>query len=269
MATPEILGGEERLHALRPGRMSSDGMFLAGRLAAAQARGEVEVLEINPALIARRDEFLREQRELREGQARFITTLAPQLGGRRVWLWGSWNVLYDMATACLDAGLEQMFASDSLVTTGGGAKGQQIAADWEEVVKRFAGVPRRQHIYAMTELTGLSKLCEHDRFHVEPWIVPFVLDADDGHVLPFDEGEQTGRAAFLDLLPATYWGGIVTGDEVTLDRRPCPCGRTTPHLAKAIQRFSEKRGGDDKISCAASDDAHARAIEFLTERLAG
>jgi len=34
--------------------MSSDAMFLAGRLRAAAARGEVDQLEINPALRGRR-----------------------------------------------------------------------------------------------------------------------------------------------------------------------------------------------------------------------
>jgi hypothetical protein len=268
MAMADIIGSEERLHPLRPGRLSSDGMFLAGRLAAAQARGEADSIEINPALMARRDEFVREQRELTQGMARFITELAPQLAGRRVWLWGGWNVLHDMARACLDAGLEQVFAPESLVTTGGGSKGQAVPDDWEELVMRFAGVPRLQHVYAMTEQTWLAKLCEHDRYHFEPWTVPFVLDPDDGHVLPRDRGEQTGRAAFLDLLPSTYWGGIVTGDEVSLDHRPCACGRTTAHVGRTIARLSDRRGGDDKISCAASDDAHAAAIAYLTERLA-
>lgn len=268
MVAAHILDDERHMHALRPGRMSSDGMFLAGRLAAAERRGEVDRLEIDPALVARRDEFMREQRELEQGMARFIRELVPRLGGRRVWMWGSWNVLYDMARAGLDAGLRQVFAADSLITTGGGAKGLGIADDWEEVVTRFAGVSRLQHVYAMTEQTGLAKLCEHDRYHLEPWTVPFVLDPDDGRVLPADMGEQTGRAAFLDLLPSTYWGGIVTGDEVSLDHQPCRCGRTTPHIGRTIRRFGELPGGDDKISCAASDDAHARAIDFLTERLA-
>jgi hypothetical protein len=268
MVTEGILGGEERLHVLRPGRLSSDGMFLAGRLAAAEARGELDSLEINPALINRRDEFLAEQRALKEGIPNFITTLAPRLTGKRVWLWGSWAVLHEMARACLDAGVEGVFAPDSLVSTGGGSKGVTLPDDWEEVVKQFAGVPRLQHHYAMTEQTWLAKCCEHDRYHFEPWTIPFVLDPDDGHVLPADAGEQTGRAAFLDLLPSSYWGGVVTGDEISLDRRPCACGRTTAHIARSIERFSDKRGGDDKISCAASDEAYARAMEFLTARLA-
>ena len=31
-----------------------------------------------------------------------------------------------------------------------------------------------------------------------------------------------------------------------------------------IERYSEKRGGDDKISCAATESAHTEAMDFLT-----
>ena len=76
---------------------------------------------------------------------------------------------------------------------------------------------------------------------------------------------QTGRAAFFDLVPQTYWGGFASGDEITVDFEPCACGRTTYHAHSTIARFSEKRGGDDKITCAAADDAHAAAIEILAQ----
>src|SRR5438270_425755 len=52
-----VAGGEERFHALHPGRMSSDVLFLAGRLRAAQARGDVDELDPGPALRARKAEF--------------------------------------------------------------------------------------------------------------------------------------------------------------------------------------------------------------------
>jgi hypothetical protein len=266
MALSSIMGSEDRLHALRAGRLSSDGMFLAGRLAFARARGEDDELEINPALRARREDFAREQREVSEALPRFITTLARELRGRRVWLFGTWNVLHQMAQAGLDAGLERIFAPDSLVTTGGGAKGQFIPEGWEQQVMRFTGVRQLQHGYAMTESTGISKLCEYERYHYEPWIVPFVLDPDTGRARP-PTGEQTGRAAFVDLIPSSYWGGFITGDEVTLDHGQCRCGRTTAHSARTVQRLSEKRGGDDKITCAASDDAHQAALQFLDDRL--
>ncbi|MEZ0366022.1 hypothetical protein ACAG26_20310 [Mycobacterium sp. pUA109] len=266
MALDRVMGSPERVHALREGRLSADSMFLAGRLRAAAARGELDRLDINPALKRRRAEFEAEQRELFEGVPRFIKQKVAELAGQRVWILGTWNVLYDMAKQGLSSGLENVFDSGSLVTTGGGAKGQIVPDDWEDVVRRFVGVGRLQHIYGMSEMTAMHKLCEAQRYHFDPWVVPFVLDPDTGTVLP-RSGRQTGRMAIFDLLPDTYWGGFITGDEVHIDWRPCSCGRTTPHIARQIERYSEQRGGDDKITCAASDDAHAAALEFLNERL--
>ena len=267
MAMEHLLGSEERLHVLREGRLSSDSMYLAGRLRAAAARGELDRLEVNPALRARREEFEREQRELQQGLPRFIETTIERLRGERVWVLGTWNVLYEMARVGLEHGIADAFAPDSLVTTGGGAKGQVVPDDWQESVKRFTGVERIQQAYAMSELMALAKMCEHGHYHFEPWIVPFVLDPDDGRPLP-RTGRRTGRAAFFDLMPDTYWGGFICGDEITADWGACRCGRTTPHVERTIERYSDKRGGDDKITCAASDDAHRAALEFLTEQLA-
>jgi hypothetical protein len=261
-----LFGSENGLHVMRPGRMSSDSMFLAGRLRAAAARGEVDQLEINPALRGRREEFAREQREMVESLPRFIETLTERLRGERVWLLGTWNVLYDIARAGLENGMTEVFAPDSLVTTGGGAKGQVVPEDWEDSVKRFIGVDHVQHAYVMSEITALNKMCEHGRYHIEPWIVPFVLDPTDGRPLP-REGIQTGRAAVFDLMAQTYWGGFITGDEVSASYEQCACGRTTTHLARTIERYSEKQGSDDKITCVAAEDAHRAALEFLTQQL--
>jgi hypothetical protein len=266
MSMPHLLGSEERLHALRSGRMSSDAMFLAGRLRAAAARGEVDQLEINPALRGRREEFVREQREMSDSLPRFVDEVIEELRGERIWLLATWNVLYTIAKAALDRGLTEVFAPDSLVTTGGGAKGQVVPDDWEASVRRFVGVDHVQHAYVMSEITALNKMCERGRYHFEPWIVPFVLDPEDGSVLP-RVGEHTGRAAVFDLMADTYWGGFITGDEVTASFEQCGCGRTTAHLARTIERFSEKQGSDDKITCVAAEDAHRAALEFLTDHL--
>ena len=260
----QLLGSEDRFHALRQGRLSSDAMYLAGRMRAASARGELDRLEISAALRARRDEFEEERRELAEGLPHFLEHTIDQLKGQRIWMMAPWSVLYGMARAGLERGLEGVFAPDSVITTGGGAKGQTPPADWEDVVKRFVGVDRLQQTYGMSEITALNKLCEHDRYHFEPWIVPFVLDPDSGAPLA-RRGVQTGRMACFDVLPASYWGGFITGDEVTADWTPCPCGKTTPHVDRAIERYSEMRGGDDKITCAASDDAHRAALDLLTD----
>jgi hypothetical protein len=265
-AIPAILGSPDRLHPLREGRMSSDGMYLAARLAAADARGEIDQLDISPALARRREEFLAEQQELLGSVGRFIDGLAHELAGRRVLVMGTWNVLYEMAQTGLTAGLEGVFDPTSVITTGGGAKNRPLPDNWQEPVKRFFGVTQIQLSYGMTEMTAVNRMCEAGRYHLEPWIVPFVLDPDTGAALP-DEGEHTGRYAFVDLLPQSYWAGTITGDEVTLDRSQCRCGRTTAHLAPDIQRIADRSGEDDKITCAAADEAHGRALEFLTERL--
>jgi hypothetical protein len=91
-----------------------------------------------------------------------------------------------------------------------------------------------------------------------------VLDPETGRALP-REGVQTGRAAYFDLVPDSYWGGFATGDEITLDWQPCRCGQTTIHLHPNVRRLSEREGGDDKITCAAAEDAHAAAIEILAQ----
>jgi hypothetical protein len=113
-------------------------------------------------------------------------------------------------------------------------------------------------------------MCEHGRYHFEPWIVPFVLDPEDGSPLGGRDrtGEHTGRCGVFDLVASTYWGGLISGDEVTLSFEECPCGRTTPHAARSIERYSDKQGGDDKITCVAAEDAHRAALEFLTGELA-
>jgi hypothetical protein len=265
LAMKQLFGSEQNLHVAREGSMSADAVYLAARIKAATARGELDRLTINPALLARRAEFEREQKELMEGMPRFLGATIMKLKGQRIWLSGTWNVLYMMAKAALDKGLEGVFSPDSLVTTGGGAKGQVVPDDWQDTVRRFAGVPRLQHVYAMSETTGMHKMCEHEHYHIEPWVVAFVLDPETGAPLP-REGVQTGRMACFDVLPTSYWGGFITGDEVTMHWDPCPCGRTTAHIERRIERYSDKHG-DDKITCAASEEAHRMALDFLTQRL--
>ena len=260
-------GDESRLHYLYPTRQSSDLMFLAGRLRAAQALGETQRLSqtLSPALLSRKSEF----ESLAKNQARdmetFFSSVIDDLRGQTIYAMGTWNVLYNLANAGLERGVRGVLAPDSVITTGGGAKGQVVPPDWEEKVVEFLGVPRLRHGYGMTEVMGQHKLCTEQRFHIEPWIILYVLDPDTGAPLP-REGTQTGRAAYFDLLNETSWGGFVTGDEVTVEwTEPCACGRTTAHIARKIERYSEQRGGDDKISCAAAADAHDAALNFLTD----
>ena len=117
----------------------------------------------------------------------------------------------------------------------------------------------------MTEVGGLHHRCEHNHYHFQPWVVPFLLDPDTSKPLP-RKGRITGRGAFYDLGSETRWGGFISGDELTVDwDTPCPCGRTSAYIEEgSISRYSAKRGGDDKINCAATEAAHQDAMDFLT-----
>jgi hypothetical protein len=97
-----------------------------------------------------------------------------------------------------------------------------------------------------------------------PFVTVYLLDLDSGQPMP-RQGKQTGRAAFFDMTQDSTWGGIVTGDLVTVDwDHQCECGRSSVALEKKINRVSELQGGDDKITCAATPGAQAEAMEFLT-----
>jgi hypothetical protein len=106
--------------------------------------------------------------------------------------------------------------------------------------------------------------CEEGRYHVQPWTIPFLLDPDTSRPLP-RKGRQTGRAAFYDFLNRSHWGGIISGDEITIDwDASCPCGRSSVAIEHDIMRYSEKQGvEDDRISCSATREVHDEAVDFL------
>lgn len=261
-----IAGSPDHFHPLYSSRVSSDIMYLAGRLRTAEARGELDKVQISPKLLARRKEFEATLANSAAMADRFFENVLVKLKGKRVFMGGTWAQQYAFATKAIERGYRQWFAPDSFVLSGGGAKGQDIPADWHRAVAEFVGVKRVTFTYGMSELpTGMFS-CEYQRYHVPPWTLVWTLDPDDGSVLP-REGVQKGRCAVFSLLSKTCWGGFVSGDEISIDRSPCACGRTTPHISHEVSRYSEQRGGDDKISCAASEEAHQSALDFLLNGL--
>ena len=66
--------------------------------------GELHQLEVNPALSRRRAEFERAQQEMADSLPTFINEMVEKLRGQRIWLLATWNVLYGIARAGLDAG---------------------------------------------------------------------------------------------------------------------------------------------------------------------
>ena len=241
--------------------MSSDVMFMAARVRRAEARGELDRLEPSPALKARQAEFEAVQKNSAQALDRVFEKLIS-LRGEKIYIGGMSGALTTLSQKGLERGFRNAFASRCVVQCGGGGKGSKLPDNWEELSMEFTGAKRIGQYYGMTEVTMITSKCAEGHYHIPPWIVTYVLDPDTGRPLA-REGVQTGRAAFFDLVPQTYWGGFASGDEITVDWRPCSCGRTTVHIHGNIQRYSEMRGGDDKITCAAADDAHAAAIDFL------
>jgi hypothetical protein len=107
--------------------------------------------------------------------------------------------MYDIAKAGLDRGVRNVFAPDSAILTGGGMKGVALPDYFMDVIKDFLGVDRIQVGYGFSESSTFHWGCSEGRYHVAPWVIPFVLDPDTSEPLP-RIGVQTGRAAVYDIL---------------------------------------------------------------------
>ncbi|MDB5724199.1 MAG: hypothetical protein JWQ16_953 [Novosphingobium sp.] len=258
-------GDPEFWHFCFDFKLSSDLMWLAARLRAAAASGDAGKVDVPSSLLARRGEWEQAQKEMPAQQLAFVNRMIEKLQGERVFVMSTSNLLYAAAKRGLAEGLSGVFAADSVFMGGGGAKGVPLPDDLEEVIEKFFNTKRMISAYGMTEMNSFSALCDQDRYHVLPWVTVFLLDLDTGQPLP-RAGQQSGRAAFFDMTAESAWGGIVTGDLVSVDwDHQCECGRTSVALEKNISRVSEmQEGGDDKISCAATPQAQAEAMEFLT-----
>ena len=141
MLREHFTGGDpSRFHALYGDAVSTDLMFLASKLRAAASRGELDRVEIDPALLARKEEFEALQARMPDDMAVFLQEKLRELAGKRVFVMGSYNLLYELATEGLGKGIAGVFAPDSVVASGGGAKGIVLPDDWQEPVIEFFGV---------------------------------------------------------------------------------------------------------------------------------
>jgi hypothetical protein len=184
--------------------------------------------------------------------------------GRKLMISGLWSGLYAVAKAVREMGYSAKdFDPDNCIYVGGGLKRALLPADYQEFVHETFNIPAGRHFqnYSMQELnSGMPKCQQGGRYHVPPWIVPLILNKDGDALLPHSgDGEIEGRAAFFDLSLDGRWGGVITGDRISLDHGPCACGHKGPSIRDNIARYADLEG-DDKIGCAGTVDAYVRGV---------
>ena len=178
---------------------------------------------------------------------------------------GLWSGLYAVAKVVRDMGYSAKdFHPDNCIYVGGGLKRALLPDDYQEYVHETFNIPHNRDFqnYSMQELnSGMPKCRECGRYHLPPWIIPMILDKDGDKLLPYDlnGGEIEGRAAFFDLSLDGRWGGVITGDKISLDYRPGICSHKGPSIRNNIARFADLEG-DDKIGCAGTIDAYVRGV---------
>lgn len=182
---------------------------------------------------------------------------------KKLMLAGMWSGLYTVAKAVREMGYSGSdFHPDNCLYVGGGLKRALLPDDYQEFVHETFNIPEGRHFqnYSMQELnSGMPKCREGGRYHVPPWVVPFILDKEGNTRLPHESGEIEGRAAFFDLSLDGRWGGVITGDRISLDFSPCACGHAGPSIRDNIVRYADLEG-DDKIGCAGTVDAYVRGV---------
>jgi hypothetical protein len=176
---------------------------------------------------------------------------------------GLWAGLYNVAKAVRDMGYSAKdFHPENSIYVGGGLKRAKLPDDYREFVyETFNIQPERNYQnYSMQELhSGMPRCRKGGRYHVPPWVVPLILDKAGDDLLPQSAGEYEGRAAFFDLSLDGRWGGVISGDRVSIDYSPCACGNRGPSIRDNIVRYSDLEG-DDKIGCAGTVDAYVRGV---------
>lgn len=169
--------------------------------------------------------------------------------------WGQYWLIIERARA---RGVKPgEFHPDTVITGGGGTKGAAMPPDYQEQILGFFGISPENVSsgYGMSEVS--SALGEVDgRYRPAPWVVPLLLDDSGEKLISQDAGQADGRFAFFDASLEGRWGGVITGDHVTVDFST----HSPSVVAGSIERYSVLEGGDDKLTCAGTIDSYVRGV---------
>ena len=223
----------DRVLTLYSGALSSDLMVLAGRLRSGQLSGDPRSLQLPERLLDRRAELS----ALLEGTAEeqmqaFVATAAERFSGQRCVVTGVWPTMVDAATASLArSGSDTCSTPRRSCCRAAERRDERCPRTPYQRVLDWTGVDRVEEAYGMSELMGKNSKCSAGNFHINPWLIPYVLDVESLEALP-SEGTKTGRLAGIDLMASSYWSGYISTDLVTITWDPtCSCERQGPYLA--------------------------------------
>lgn len=248
----EYYGRPDSIHYL------GDEPLLASHvLRATEMRNRMADGSLSPQDLANFEaESQQRQAKMAENFKRMVAKVA-ELRHEPFWISGPWPQLWQLIEMIRASAKPGDFHPDSIIIGGGGKKGAVMPDDYEDQVAAFFGVPKRS-TYGMSEMSGAFRSCEAGRFHALPHVVICLMD-DAGERVLDTRGVVTGRFAFIDLVWEGRWGGLITGDRVTVDYGDtCPCGRPGPTVLPDILRYKDI--GDDKIGCAGTIDAYITGL---------
>jgi acyl-CoA synthetase (AMP-forming)/AMP-acid ligase II len=242
-------GHPDHTYYLFPGKLGADQARQGAIMKYKYARGELDPTQAKQF----EEQAKKQQQMMQQVFSNYVETLAKYRGQKIFFGMGPAQA-FAVTAIGLKKGYEGLFSEDSVMLTGGGLKGAQLPPDYMKRIYEFTGIREDHHadLYGMTECNSVAAACpEYQNKHIQPWLQPMVLSRDGTELLNTD-GKATGRWAFIDPIATNYWGGIVTGDLVTVDFSGCDCGRHGPVLVGEIKRYTDLQGVDeDKLSCMA------------------
>ena len=158
--------------------------------------------------------------------------------GKKVFLFGAPFQLKELCDEAAGAGPVELPPGSHLLFGGGWKSFEGERIEKPELLSRIQasfGVPPENVLegYSMTEMNAVMLCCEQERFHIPPLLEPLVFDQG---LVPLPGKGGKGIFGFLDPFALSYPGFIITGDEVTLCRGACSCGKKGYFLEGGIQR---------------------------------
>jgi hypothetical protein len=196
------------------------------------------------------------QKMLRNWMHDFLEESVSKHLGELFFLFGPKPCLAKMALQFVPEGYTNLFSPDSYICIGGGLKGAKLPPNHRQVIAEFTGVRIENIIdgYGMTEKNPMP-INHKGKWIIPPWEVPILLDEYTGEMIEMDPngGKYTGQYAFFDPTASSYWGGIITGDRVTIDWDGVPGGDYVGPVIGIAGRITDLEGPDaDKLSCSAT-----------------